>query len=1096
MLSQPTARRLAGLLVLGLGLCAVLPSHGQTPDTDEDRADEAKPVGVSAGKAVRWTEGESQVLLLRDGVSIERGLLRIRASQAVIWLDTNETREGRPLPVLIYAEEASVERDGKESKEAKLLTELRTTGDFRLSFLERTEQNAADDPLYQKGVAHRLATRKNDASSDAPIRVTRGESPPTRAVPTQGAEPPAGAPLAPPPPPDPPSPPAGLGEPPGPVPQPGPPAEVGPPPRPVSPPLPPQVPRWRATPRGSSGINVEGFRGREPEEFVYVLTGGVSFFVEDAPGIGLVDISADRIVLWTRNVDNQRFITGLQSGEARQEHVEVYLEGHVEIRQASTSGPHAGNTRLLLADQAYYDVSRSVAVIINGELIARQPSFPVPVHVKAEQIRQVAPNRFEADNVLIWASRLPSDPGVTVAASRAAVTHLDVPVRGLFGRPLTNPAGQPLTTLQLLGETDDFVLRLGDVPVFYLPHTEGDLTDPLGPLDRIRFRQDRIFGFGLLLDWDVYQLLGATRAPDGTKWTIGTDFLSERGPALGTDFTSQGADLFNIPGLYSTVARGYLIHDRGDEDDLGGDREFDPPKDVRGRFLFRHRQEIGTTLTFWGQVSYLSDRNFLEQYFRREFQEDVNQETFVYGVYQSDNFAASVLVEPRIRSWVTETEWLPRADAYLLGQSFFNRFTYFAHASGGYAVLRPTSDIPQGFVETPVPGEFDRVRPLPPASDFPHTGRIETGRLDLVQELDWPFELGPVKVVPFGLLDITHYTDAHPLHSPPFVGDEDDGATRLYGGGGVRASIPFTRVFPDVHSDIFYLRGLAHKIVFDAEYRYVASDVDFRRLPELDRLNDDATDQAMRDLRARRLLPLSPAPSERQLRERFLGRSPLFDPQLYAIRHGLSDITGPIDTRDDLEVLRLGVRQRLQTKRGLPGREHIVDWMTLDVEASFFPNGDRDNFGESFGLLMYDYTWHVGDRTTLLSNGWFEPVEHSQRVFNIGMLVDRPDRSNFFLGYRMADPIGSDTVIAASSYVFSPKYAMTLSSSYDFGDSRALGNSLIITRIGTDLQVSVGFNYEALRNNFGIFFEILPSLAPRLGGVNQSALLNGGRGGL
>ena len=35
---------------------------------------------------------------------------------------------------------------------------------------------------------------------------------------------------------------------------------------------------------------------------------------------------------------------------------------------------------------------------------------------------------------------------------------------------------------------------------------------------------------------------------------------------------------------------------------------------------------------------------------------------------------------------------------------------------------------------------------------------------------------------------------------------------------------------------------------------------------------------------------------------------------------------------DDLTKLKLGVRQRWQTKRGLPGRERIVDLLQLDLD--------------------------------------------------------------------------------------------------------------------------------------------------------------------
>src|SRR5207237_1128131 len=116
-----------------------------------------------------------------------------------------------------------------------------------------------------------------------------------------------------------------------------------------------------------------------------------------------------------------------------------------------------------------------------------------------------------------------------------------------------------------------------------------------------------------------------------------------------------------------------------------------------------------------------------------------NKETFLYVKQQQDNWAWSFLAEPRVRDWVNETESLPRVDGYLIGQSFFDTLTYSAHGSAGYFQLMPTN------------------LPPPPASLT--TQRVNTGRFDLMQEASLPFYVGPVKVVPYGLLDLTGYTE-------------------------------------------------------------------------------------------------------------------------------------------------------------------------------------------------------------------------------------------------------------------------------------------------------------------------------------------------
>jgi hypothetical protein len=232
----------------------------------------------------------------------------------------------------------------------------------------------------------------------------------------------------------------------------------------------------------------------------------------------------------------------------------------------------------------------------------------------------------------------------------------------------------------------------------------------------------------------------------------------------------------------------------------------------------------------------------------------------------------------------------------------------------------------------------------------------------------------------------------------------------------------------------------------------------------------------------------------------FLSRSPLFDPQVYAIRQL---ILNRVDTLDTINELQLDLRQRWQTKRGFPGQQHVVDWMTLDLSMSIFPeagrnslwpypvnppgvpgvpatfpNAQRDNFGETFGFLQYDWQWNVGDRTALVSTGFYDPIDNGARVFTFGTFLNRPDRTSLYLGYRQIDPVGSRAVSGALTYVFSPKYAVTASSVYDFGTSQAISNSLVLTRMGSDMQVSIGFTYNALQNAFGFTFEIVPNLVP------------------
>jgi hypothetical protein len=307
----------------------------------------------------------------------------------------------------------------------------------------------------------------------------------------------------------------------------------------------------------------------------------------------------------------------------------------------------------------------------------------------------------------------------------------------------------------------------------------------------------------------------------------------------------------------------------------------------------------------------------------------------------------------------------------------------------------------------------------------------------------------------------------------------------VYGGGGLRGSVPFSRLYEDAASELFNVRGLYHKASLGANYYYARSNTPYTALPQLDRLNDDTTDYTYNY--ARTYVPQFISGPDGQA----LAFSPVYDAQRYAIRRVVDNRA---DTLDDIHVLRLENRNRLQTKRGYPGLEHTVDVAVLNVGASFFPNPARDNFDHPWAFLEYDALWNIGDRVSVMSAGWVDPFDLGARYWNLGMSLDRPDRTSFYLGYRQTDPLNSKAVTGSVGYQLSRRYYTNVGVSYDFGIQQALTNSFSITRTGSDLTFTLGVTYNALVNNFGVQFLLVPNLvasaAPGklgggLGGFNQ-----------
>ncbi|MBV9121793.1 MAG: hypothetical protein JO112_00355, partial [Planctomycetes bacterium] len=530
-------------------------------------------------------------------------------------------------------------------------------------------------------------------------------------------------------------------------------------------------------PRTSAGLNARSFPMPNGET-AWVVTSGVIITVRGLSGIALLDIEADRMVMWRRQGFPGFTGPNASQGQTTQEG-EFYLAGNVEIREQN--GPQS---RKITADEVYYDVGRNVAIAYRADLEFKQPGLPDPVHLRAERLEELSPTQFAVIRAETFSSHLPSDPGLKVYVREGTLEEKAIPKRSLFGVTVFNRlTGQPEIEHQDIFHGSNVFFEAEDVPFFYLPFIQGDARDPLGPLRTVMLDYNRVFGFRAGLTFNLYDLIGLDPIP-GTKWDLDVDYLSNRGPALGSEYDYAGNSLFGIPGKYSGVAKVYGIYDTG-TDILGGGRGGDNHPNDRGRLLWRQTWELPLDFTLQFQLADTSDKNFLEQYYPIDYMTDINQDSFAYLKQQRNNWAWTILAEDRMRSWVTDTNWLPRVDGYLLGQTidepFLDRFTYNVRANAAYAQLEVQNQL------------TSNGYPAPPVSPTDVTD--STGRFDLWQELSLPFYLGPVKLVPYAISDLAYYTND--------LQGQDQG--RTYEAGGLRASVPFTRLYPDVSSDLLNL---------------------------------------------------------------------------------------------------------------------------------------------------------------------------------------------------------------------------------------------------------------------------------------------------
>lgn len=798
--------------------------------------------------------------------------------------------------------------------------------------------------------------------------------------------------------------------------------------------------RIRIQRRSSVGVQVRVFPVPNRNEWVATVTGGVNLIVEGLPDLGTIDVSTDRLVLWTAGTSAPDF-----SGETLQSNqtpLEIYMEGNIVFRQGD---------RIIYARSMYYNITHQYGVVLEAEMLTPVPEYQGLVRLKADVLQQVDRQNFIASGGAVTTSRL-GVPKYWFQADQIQFRDLQRPLLDpATGQPVIDPfTGQPVVDHQLLATANNIFVYLGGVPVFYWPTIATNMEKTTYYIDSLSIDHDSVFGFQLRTDWDVYQLLGIEDPLPGTDWTVALDLLTERGLGFGTDFTYDFADPFNPAFYHRGELHAWGIFDDG-RDNLGRARRSVPPEsDFRGRIFGRHRSRLADGWTITGELGVISDRNFLEQFYEREWDELKDQTTGAELKYTWGNQSLALAADVQVNDFFTQTEWLPRLDHIFLGQSVFgDLLTWHGHSHVGYAQLN-SATMPDTL---PAPSAFTLLpwEPAPPGSSV---GGVRAGTR---QEIDLPLQLGPVDVTPYALGDATFYEE-------DLAGQSE---TRLLGQVGLRASLSMWNVDPGVCMPLLNVNGLAHKVTFESEILYADADKDLTSLPLYDNLDDDTT-EAFRHFMPFGTFGGGPIP-------------PMFDERLFALRTGMqSDVTAHSpEIADDLELVRLGVRQRWQTKRGLPGRQRTIDWVTLDVGGTFFPDANDNNFGEAIGLINYDFRWHVGDRFTVLSDGFYDVFNSGLKITTFGSTLTKPQVGQLYTGVRnISGPIDSTVLASSLTYRMSDKWLTTAGASFDFGPAGALGSSLAFTRIGESFLLTAGVNHDASRDNIGVRFLIEPRFTP------------------
>lgn len=119
--------------------------------------------------------------------------------------------------------------------------------------------------------------------------------------------------------------------------------------------------RVRAFPRSGQPFHADSFKTDRGDQ-VFVFTGGINIIVEELDTGMVVDVVADRIVIWSRG-GLLGEISGNGARTEGKQPLEMYLEGNVYVRQGNPGDKVATRTMVVAGKQCYFNVNTNQSTL-------------------------------------------------------------------------------------------------------------------------------------------------------------------------------------------------------------------------------------------------------------------------------------------------------------------------------------------------------------------------------------------------------------------------------------------------------------------------------------------------------------------------------------------------------------------------------------------------------------------------------------------------------------------------------------------------------------------------------------------------------------
>jgi hypothetical protein len=725
----------------------------------------------------------------------------------------------------------------------------------------------------------------------------------------------------------------------------------------------------------------------------------------------MLEMQADSAVVFYSQgkLSSEGAADGLQDVAAKGAIDAVYARGDVVMSEG---------LRTIRADEMYYNFNDKTGLAVNATLRSFDAGRGIPIYVRAARIRQLAEDKFAAENVVLTTSEF-NVPQISLQASSILVTDATT-IDQQAGRAGDESYDAQMRNVRLKHE---------DATLFYWPYMRSNLERPDVPMKSLRLGRDSIRGTTVESKWFLSRLLGL-QEPQGTKGTFDLDYYGKRGVGSGVDVDyAQEERLGNITG--------YLIDDRG-EDRLGRvdfRRNLEPPRELRGRFGWVNREFLPYNWQVTTGINYESDEHFIESYYRREFKTGPDRETYLHLKRIEDNWGLAFLGKGRINDFSDELEEFPTGEYHLTGQSIFDdKLTLYSDTQAGQ--FRQRIGIHNDTAINEDPFMFGSHR----------------------TELDMPLWMSGLKAVPYvagtvGYDDRSGFTRSlvDGTNSGPF-GQKTVGIAEA----GLRASTEFWKVFPEVSSRLWDLDGLRHIV-----------------RPELTAAVYGESDPVVKQHDMVHIGLSQRLQTTRGTRD----NQKTVDWMRLDVGGTWFDNTDPREVGSGPYRL---VWNRPMTPLRLFAMPTILNGDLKQGLKRFETYGPQRNyFDADYSWQLSDTTAFLSDAYYDIQNGQFEQVNvgfSRSRWPDLTYYIG----SRYLRNVQVLKEHGSNAFVFAASYVLDPRYTLVFSQQYDFDYGANVESDLTIIRRYHRVFWALTFSSDASLDSRSVMFSIWPEGVPEL----------------